>query len=61
MAEKMTEKDLSWREKLNYIWCILRFSKQIAYWKVMNCEHCQHHELERIGNPIESAIGNQDD
>lgn len=44
MAEKPT-KDLSWREKLNYIWCVLRFSKHIANWIVMNCEHCHHHEL----------------
>ena len=59
MAEKPIKKDLSWREKLNYIWCILRFSKHMANWIVMNCEHCHHHELERIGKPIEADSGKQ--
>ena len=59
MAEKPIKKDLSWREKLNYIWCVVRFSKHMANWIVMNCEHCHHHELERIGKPIESDVGNQ--
>ena len=58
MAEKPT-KDLSWREKLNYIWCVLRFSKHMANWIVINCEHCHHHELERIGKPIKSDVGNE--
>lgn len=58
MAKKPT-KDLSWCEKLNYIWCILRFSKHMANWIVMNCEHCHHHELERIGKPIEADSGKQ--
>lgn len=56
MAKKI---DLSWREKLNYIWCVLRFSKHMANWIVMNCEYCHHHELERIGKPIKSDVGNQ--
>ena len=43
------KQDLTWREKLTYIWCILRFSKRIANWKVMNCENCRCNELERIG------------
>lgn len=59
MAEKlMVKKDLSWREKLSYIWCILRFSKHMANWIVMNCEHCHHHELVRIGKPVETDNGN---
>ena len=58
MAKKPT-KDLSWREKLNYIWCVLRFSKHMANWIVMNCEYCHHHELERIGKPIKCDVGNQ--
>lgn len=60
MAERQAVKnDLSWREKLKYIWCVLRYSKRMAKWAVMNCEHCGHHELERIGKPIESDVGNQ--
>lgn len=60
MAERQAVKnDLSWREKLEYIWCVLKYSKRMANWIVMNCEHCHHHELERIGKPIESDVGNQ--
>ena len=56
MAKKI---DLSWSEKLNYIWCVLRFSKHMANWIVMNCEYCNHHELARIGKPIKCDVGNQ--
>lgn len=60
MAERQAVKnDLSWREKLEYIWCVLKYSKRMANWIVMNCEHCHHHELERIGKPIKSDVGNE--
>ena len=60
MAEKlMVKKDLSWREKLSYVWCTLRYSKRMANWKLVNCEHCHHHELKRIGKPIKSDIDGQ--
>jgi len=59
MAEKPIKKDLSWCEKLNYIWCTLRYSKRMVNWKVMNCAHCGHPELKRIGKPIENDAGNQ--
>ena len=50
MAEiPQIEQDLSWREKLTYIWCILRKSKRIANWIIMNCENCGCNELARIG------------
>lgn len=54
MEEKPDKKDLSWREKLKYIWCVLRYSKHMA-----NCECCHHYELERIGEPIKSDVGGQ--
>ena len=59
MAKKSNKKNLSWREKLNYIWCVLRYSKHMANWVAMNCECCHHYELERIGAPIRSDVDGQ--
>ena len=59
MKKKPSKKDLAWREKLNYIWCVLRYSKHMANWVAMNCGCCHHYELERIGNPIISYAGGQ--
>lgn len=30
----------------------------MANWVVMNCEYCHHHELVRIGKPVETDNGN---
>ena len=59
MEKKPDKKDLSWREKLNYIWCVLRYSKHMVNWVAMDCECCHHYELERIGKPIKSDVGRQ--
>lgn len=42
MEEKSSKKDLSWREKLKYIWCVLTYSKHMANWVAMDCECCHH-------------------
>ena len=47
MKESPDKKDLSWREKLKYIWCVLRYSKHMENWVVMDCEYCHHYELGR--------------
>ena len=50
MAEiPVVKQDLSWREKLTYIWYILRFSKRMANWRLMKCENCRCIELARVG------------
>ena len=56
MPKKSNKKDLSWREKLKYIWCVFSYSKHMENWVVMNCECCHHYELERTGNPIISDV-----
>lgn len=36
---------------MTYIWGVIRFSKKMANWIVLNCENCKCHELERLGSP----------
>jgi len=60
MAERqMIKNDLSWSEKLKYIWYVLRYSKRMAKWAVVTCEHCGHNELVRTDKPIENDNGTQ--
>lgn len=52
MAEnKMVKQDLSLKEKISYIIAVIRYSDKMSNWKVMNCENCKCHELERVGQP----------
>ena len=61
MKEPLDKKDLSWREKLNYIWCVLRYSKHVVNWVAMDCECCHYYELERQVHNFVMHDGTYDD